>query len=292
MSDNTLRIGSWSGNKVYIESTKILANSGLDYPRLIIPIRFDLKPIKESSTNVTFYNILNITSELFLREKHLKVSDSIPNNRIIKVIHDGVGPTYNLEFPLNYKRITKIEEFRTTNIAFELNMHATIGLLEQSITTSFEDSYIQLSFEIEQSYWVKNILPALNYGEYFIIEIPKGEKTIAEAWNYIEKAEESFRMWNSKGAFANCREVGTLLDNHVKEKLAGNPIIKKWKVAIEKFNALLSLDLHVENIKNASPKGYINVNKNDTEYIIIVTKSILKYAEGLLKESTNFHNAE
>ena len=73
----------------------------------------------------------------------------------------------------------------------------------------------------------------------------------------------------------------------MKEKLKNNPRIKKWKRSIERFNHLISLDLHTEDIKNEKPEGDINVNKNDTEHILIVTKALLKYAEELLEENEN-----
>lgn len=285
MTEGTLQIGSWSGNKIFIDTGKISANSGLEYPRIIIPVRLELNPIKESSTRVTNFIILNTKAELFLEDKHLKISDSISGSYPYKVIAERLNTTYNLEFPLNYKRISKIENERNDNLTLQLNLHFTIGIYEQNFIGSFENSFSQMRFEIEQSYWVKNILPALNFGEYFIIEIPKGNKLVKEAWAYIEKADNCYKNWDTKGAYANCREVGVLLDRIIKEKLSGNPIMKKWKRTIGKFNYMSSLNLHIEEITNEEPKGIVEINKNDTEHIIIVTKALLKYAEELLIEN-------
>lgn len=285
MTEGTLKIGSWSGNKIFIDTGKISANSGLEYPRIIIPVRLELNPIKESSARVTNFIILNTKAELFLEDKHLKISDSISGSYPYKVIAERLNTTYNLEFPLNYKRISKIENERNDNLTLQLNLHFTIGIYEQNFIGSFENSFSQMRFEIEQSYWVKNILPALNFGEYFIIEIPKGNKLVKEAWAYIEKADNCYKNWDTKGAYANCREVGVLLDRIIKEKLSGNPIMKKWKRTIEKFNYMSSLNLHIEEITNEEPKGIVEINKNDTEHIIIVTKALLKYAEELLIEN-------
>ncbi len=285
MTEGTLQIGSWSGNKIFIDSAKISANIGLEYPRLIIPVRLELNPIKESSARVTNFIILNTEAELFLEDKHLKISDSVSGSYSYKVIAERLNTTYNLEFPLDYKRISKIEAERIDNLTLQLNLHFTIGIYEQNFVGSFENSYAQMRIEIEQSYWVKNILPALNFGEYFIIEIPKGDQLINETWSYIERADNCYKMWDAKGAFANCREVGTLLDRTMKEKLSNNPILKKWKRAIEKFNYLSSLNLHIEDVLNEEPKGIVNINKNDTEHILIVTKALLKYAEELLIEN-------
>ena len=285
MTEGTLKIGSWSGNKIFIDTGKISANSGLEYPRIIIPVRLELNPIKESSARVTNFIILNTKAELFLEDKHLKISDSISGSYPYKVIAERLNTTYNLEFPLNYKRISKIENERNDNLTLQLNLHFTIGIYEQNFIGSFENSFSQMRFEIEQSYWVKNILPALNFGEYFIIEIPKGNKLVKEAWAYIEKADNCYKNWDKKGAYANCREVGGMLDRIIKEKLSGKPIMKKWKRTIGKFNYMASLNLHIEETTNEEPKGIVEINKNDTEHIIIVTKALLKYAEELLIEN-------
>ena len=74
--------------------------------------------------------------------------------------------------------------------------------------------------------WIHDYAPKLELGEYFVVEIPTGKKTSKKAWEYIEKAEECFRSWDTKGVYANCREVGSLLD-------------KILKVAGEKFGAKL-----------------------------------------------------
>jgi len=132
--------------------------------------------------------------------------------------------------------------------------------------------------------WIYDYVPKFGMGEYFIIEIPKGEKIIKEAWDYVEKAEECFRTWDTKGVFANCREVGKLLDKIVSNKFKNSPAIKKWKRAIEKFNYSASLDLHLEDIKEEKPKGDVEIKRGEAEHILIITKALIKYAEELLKE--------
>jgi len=285
MPTETLLMRGWSGNKISIDPANISANSGLEYPRLIIPIKLDLNPVKESNTKELNFVILNVQSELYLEDKDLKISDSVSGSFPHNVIGPNFGRTYNLEFPLDYKRISKIEEKRRNNLKIKLALHFTIGFHAENFISNFEYCNAQIRLEIEQSYWVTKILPSLSFGEYFIIEIPKGNKQIGDAWEYVKKAEECYRTWNTKGAFANCREVGTLLDKIIKEKLYSSPKIKKWKRSIEKFNYLSSLDLHIEEIKNEKPIGTINVNKNDTEHILIVTKALLKYAEELIIEN-------
>lgn len=131
--------------------------------------------------------------------------------------------------------------------------------------------------------WIQDFAPKLELGEYFIVEIPKG-KVIEKAWNYAKKAEECYRQWDTKGAYANCRDAGKLLNSKVKSTFRNNPAIKKWRRAIEKFEKLTSMDLHEEDIKQEEPKGEISIGRPETEHILIVTKALIKYTEELLQE--------
>ena len=147
------------------------------------------------------------------------------------------------------------------------------------------EQLLKKDVRIPSTDWIHDYAPKLEIGEYFVVEIPKGEKVIEEAWDYVEKAEECFRTWDTKGVFANCREVGKLLDKIVSNKFKNSPAIKKWKRAIGKFEYSASLDLHVEEIsKKEKPEGDIKIGKAEAEHILIITKALIKYAEELLKE--------
>jgi hypothetical protein len=134
--------------------------------------------------------------------------------------------------------------------------------------------------------WIHDFKPKLGLDQYFIVEIPKGKGVVKEAWDYVEKAEECYRQWDTKGAYANCREVGKLLDRTINRKFKNDPITKKWERAIEKFETLTSLNLHEEDIKEQEPKGEITIGRPEAEHILIVTKAMIKYAEELLEEKS------
>lgn len=284
MNNTELRIGSWTGNKITVEPNQISANGGLDYPRLIIPLKLELKPID----NIIPFTLLNIQAELYFENINSKVSDSIPVSFAYNVRIPDSNVTTNLEFPLDYKRISKIEEQRRDNLRIQIKLKVIIGIYEQNYLSKIENSFADLIIEVQQSHWVTKVLPNLLYGEYFLIEIPKGEKYLEEAWAYIKKADDCFNMWDSKGAFANCREVGTILNKTISEKLNKHVNFEKWKRSYDLFKHLTSLYLHIEDVKGNNSNEKIDVNKNDTEYIIILAKSLVKYAEGLIR--TNFSN--
>jgi hypothetical protein len=139
---------------------------------------------------------------------------------------------------------------------------------------------------IPSSDWIYDYAPKLGLGEYFIVEIPKEDKVIEEAWNLIERAEEAFRRWDTKGVYANCREVGHLLDGIVKEKFGkdGFNYKERWGRAYGKFEHLASLDLHLEELRQKGryiPEE-VKINKDDAEHVLIATKLLIKYAEELI----------
>jgi len=283
MPNQVLSIRSSHTNKVFLDVTEITANAGLGYPRLIIPLRFDLNPLKENDTNISFV-ILNVNSSLSLKGGNLKISDSLESTVPYKISYPNVSITYRLEFPLEFNRIVRIEEHRSGSLNLFLDLRLIIGTYKYESLSDFEHSNVQMDLEIPQSHWVDKVLPLLSYGEYFLVEIPKGNKIVQEGWNYIVAAEKCFALWDIKGTYGNCREVGVLLDNKIKEELGNRPSIKKWKRAIEKFNHTASLFLHYEELKNEKPEGDFIVGKLEAEHLLIVTKALLKYAEGLIQE--------
>ena len=143
---------------------------------------------------------------------------------------------------------------------------------------------LKKDIRIPSSDWIRDYSPKLGIGEYFIVEIPKGKKELQRAWDYMNKAENSYMHWDTKGTYANCREIGNYLNEIIYKEFEGSPIIKKWKRANVKLEYRNSLDLHLEEIKNEIPKGDIEINKAEAEYVLIMTKALIKYAEELLNE--------
>jgi hypothetical protein len=159
---------------------------------------------------------------------------------------------------------------------------------DNPIFLSIKEQLIKEERTISSSDWIHDYAPKLELGEYFIVEIPKGKKIIGKAWDYIEKAEKCFKRWDTKGVYANCREIGSLLDRIIKDKFAEDKFVcdERWKRTYKGFNNLTSLDLHLEDIRksqNYSPED-IKITKSDTEHILIVTKALIKYVEELVKE--------
>lgn len=301
MPETNLTIRSYSGGKIRVESTEIRAEGGPEYPRLVIPIRLDLNPVKGYQETEQRFVILDVQCSLFLQDHPFKIADAIASLYPYKVSYPNTSNTYTIEFPMDLYRIGKIEEKRRGNIKLRLDFRFLIGLYKPFIIqseekqdtkdflTDFESPSAQLYLEVPQSHWVEKILPSLGYLEYFLVEMPKGKKVIREAWDYLEKAESAFTRWETKAVFVNCREMGVLLDKAIKDKFgeANFAYAERWSRAYKQFSHFASLDLHLEDIKMSpkySPED-VKVNKPDAEHLLIVTKSLIKYAEELLQEA-------
>jgi len=232
------------------------------------------------------------------READRKKNVKFILNLIVKYIHSRavISPSYLInpeEIGLNKIQVSTSsgkekgeiivyaydDKFRTLN-----TNRWIISGYDGPVFLEVREQLLKRDITISSVDWIYDYVPKFGMGEYFIIEIPKGEKIIKEAWDYVEKAEECFRTWDTKGVFANCREVGKLLDKIVSNKFKNSPAIKKWKRAIEKFNYSASLDLHLEDIKEEKPKGDVEIKRGEAEHILIITKALIKYAEELLKE--------
>ena len=136
--------------------------------------------------------------------------------------------------------------------------------------------------------WLHDFAPKLGLGEYFVIEIPKGIGKIEDAWKYINTAEECFRRWDTKGVFANCREVGYLFNRLIEKKFGKKSFSYKelWGRTYQRFENLASLDLHIEELKKSETyvEEDVKIGKEETEHILILTKILAKYAEELLQK--------
>lgn len=289
MPQQYLNLRGSSNNKITIEPTEIKADAGLNYPRLIVPVKFDLNPLQESQTDLNQFIIQNVECALLLKENQAKISESISGSSPYSVTRADLWVTFSLEFPLDAIRISKLEELRRGDLELTLQFGVNVVLCQNDYLKSIERVNVPIDINIPQSHWINKILPQLEFGEYFLVEIPKGEKKISDAWEYIEKAESCFKSWDTKGTFANCREIGDFLDKELKKRLGNQPIIKKWKRAIERFKHLASLGLHIEDIQKEEPEGTVKIGKSDADFLLIQSKALVKYAEELLQENSRAH---
>ena len=287
MPEIPFNIDGRSGNKIRIEFTNIKADGGPEYPRLIVAAVVDVRPIKGNNNEEIHFSILNAQCGLFLHEHPSKAADAIASFNPRKISHEN-NLSINFEFPFDSCRLKRIEEKRRNDAKVRLKFVFLVGLYQQNSLFDFTNFDVEIELEVPKSHWVEKILPKLGLGEYFIVEIPHGQKVMQEAWAYLEKAERSFWEWNSKSAYVHCRELGILLDRSIKDKLGlkAFSVSERWIRAYEKFNHYASLDLHLEYNKKSPKysKDEIKISKADVEHLLITSKALIKYAEELLQE--------
>lgn len=150
------------------------------------------------------------------------------------------------------------------------------------------------SFRIPSNDWIFEFAPRFDLGKSFVVEIPQGQEILDKAWKYIEQADESFRNWNTKAVYVNCRECGSLLDEELKNKIGSKSFSYKerWGRAYKRFKGMsfsdiASIDLHIEDLKKRYPEEEVKILKPDAEHLIIQTKALVNFAQELLSEMNN-----
>jgi hypothetical protein len=299
-------VGRFSNGKIKIEPDQVQGVNGRPYALLVFPIelsfsKIDHVPIYQEG-NVLRFSVISMQAILTV-EPSYRIADSIAIFDPLDFTNErNASRQYSLEFPLDPARIGYLEASRrgnlVVNIRFQLLVSLYDPLLVNNGTTSETKHFVadyrrvaqqpEIRVEISQSHWVTRVLPALGVGEYFLIEIPKGKKTVTDAWKYLDKADAGFRNWNSKEVYGNCRELGTLLDQTMKDKFGADNFAYKirWKRAYDGYNNLASWSLHLEDLKKSpsySPE-LIETNKSDAEHLLLRTKALLKYAEEMLSQ--------
>ena len=259
-------------------------------PYINFPIELKYTPIKNEYQYKEDYSINSISAELILKSQNLRLSNAninrVNNHRVIH----GWKQKLPFIFSLNHFSLIEIEDSRVKDLGFQLELFFNISIFRDNILESFRCDQINLEFEIPQSHWVEKILSKIGFLEYFLIEIPKGRKTIAKVWDLLEAAEVSFGQLDFIALFVKCREIGTLLDSKLKEELGSKSFSYKirWGRSYDKFNYYSSYALHLEDFKKGD-QSYsveeIKVNKIDAEQLMLRTKSLIKYAEELMSEN-------
>jgi hypothetical protein len=153
---------------------------------------------------------------------------------------------------------------------------------------------LKTTFRIPSNDWIFEYAPKFDIGKSFVVEIPQGKPILEKAWKYIEEADESYRNWNTKAVYANCRECGNLLDKELGDKMGRKSFNYKerWGRAFKRFkntsfSELASLDLHIEDLKKGYPEEDVKILKPDAEHLIIQTKALVNYAQELLIEKSH-----
>ena len=306
MNSKLFKYYTFTIGEITFDFKQTSAMGGNLYPRLYLPLELNLNKIDKSyilEEKVPKLLVNSVKAELFVENESEKLSDSLPIFKDTIFHRDKTNSTtLRLEFPLDHRKINVLEIKRGNDINLKLNLHFQLGvfspinvMVDSRITerkyfiTDYQTSSYDFNIEIPQTYWLKNVLPNLGIGEFFVIELPRGNSELKDAWKYIETAEHAYRNWDSKSVFANCRELGILLDGKIKNKFGklSFSYLERWQRRYKNYNHFASLDLHLEDTKSKSTTYTLEEMKTykiDAENMILSGKVILKYAQALLNE--------
>jgi hypothetical protein len=306
MNRKDFRYNSYTIGEIVFNFKNISATGGKLYPRIFLPfeLKFNkLDKIYNTEQKIPRFIVNAIKAELCIENSNEKLSDSLLVLNETTFYRDRTNSTnIRLEFPVDHNKIDRIEISRGKDVKLNLQFQFQVGLYEpinvlvdnnlseiKYFITDYQIIHEDFDIEIPQSYWLKNVLPNLGVGEFFVIELPKGDNKIKEAWQYIETAEHAYRNWDSKSVFANCRELGTLLDGKIKDKFGKTSFayLERWQRRYKNYNYFASLDLHLEDTKSKSNNYTLEEMKTykaDAENMILSAKILLKYAQELLNE--------
>ena len=147
---------------------------------------------------------------------------------------------------------------------------------------------LELPYQIDVGTWVNEFSTRLGLRSRVLLELPSGGELFDKVKVYLHSAEIALSTWDTKSVFANCREIGSALDRHVKRTCGEKSFTfkERWGRAYRQFSHWASLDLHIEDLK--IKKEYeieeLSVFKPDAECLLFQTKNLIKFAQELTQD--------
>lgn len=294
MITSSFNINSTS-QKITLKSTEITGFGSLEYAYLRIPLLFNLNPLNRNFDENSKFEITTIKGVLYSGNPKFACSETtvLPGIRVYNHTTEG-HPIF--EFPLTASIIEKIERSRNANAQFEIkmmmssNMYSTLQTPKEKINvlSSTDVSHANISFEIEQSYWVKNVLPKLGYKAVKLIELPGNSLVIPDAYEKsllaIEHAHEYFIKGDYDKSVAHCRTaiegIKKAFDKMKKkiESEGEKNWLKRITDSTEEWLAKVTIPTHhlTSTPHHSFKKDHFS--RQDAEAILLVTTGIVSFS--------------
>lgn len=305
MPKSDFSINGWSTqSNIFLEVDRISGAGGPEYPRLIIPVEFTLRP-SEGGGKIKVYSLLWLKCGLHI--ENIKIGEGFSEPIVEYSLPYRSQRQISIEIPFDLYRIEKIEERRRDDIQFRLLGSALVaeypsvfsagpGSYEQlecrRDIENFTKGHFDITFTIPQSHWVDKILPNLGYGKVKLIEIPIPEKIVPDTFkNALEElvqAQDYFIQGDYDKTVEHCRnaleplknllpEIKALLTNSKYEWVAevGHATHDWIDKIYKKTRDVSSIPHHLPSIGN--------FNRFEAQAILMVTIALLSYSGKLLK---------
>jgi hypothetical protein len=201
--ETTLGFAGWLMAKIRVDPTEVNGTGGPDYPRLVIPLKLDLNPLRDDKQR---YIILSAQCSLILSEGGVKIADAVVGFDPHMFTFQGDTCIYNLEFPLDHYRISRIEDKRKGDLGLTLDARFLIALYGAGqqfdrFLTEFQNPPVRLPLMVPQSHWVGKVLPSLGYGKVKVLELPTASDVVGEGSEKSLEELEHAQEYLSKGDY-------------------------------------------------------------------------------------------
>lgn len=268
--------------KVTIDPTAITGDEGIGNPRLLVPFVIDAQPSTQNEGRE--YSPLAIRAKLVTAEPkaRLCISQAMSDFQSLR-IWSAISATYTLEFPFTREALIGTQKVRVKDFAAVVVGQLVLTMRTNDAVSDVNTAHFEVPVTIPQSRWVETILPALGFRRYFLVEIPDVGSAIDGAHALVEDAEHAFGLWQRKAVFANCRDLGELLNAAIGRHFEkGHYSLEKWARAYKEFSHFTSIGLHEVEHRQEYRPGTVDITKADAEAVLLASKVLLKYASDLL----------
>lgn len=269
-------------------------NDGLrTYLRTYVNLTFR-KPSDDKS-----FDVISVSAKLNFHQPQFTLSEiHIPAG--ISVIDKENKTGLVLNFPLDEKAISAIENNRNGDVGFSIDFNFSILLRNHysvagnSATSNMESRIAgeKLQFNISKSKWVEKIHPKLGLPGLKLFEIPMSHKTLNEAYDHIisefNKAEYYFNHQDYNKCIAHCRSTMDMLNVNLKNLKNGitSTTAFKWLEKVEKATFTWIDEISKSNSAIASKAHHANsreFTRNEAQSIYLVTLGLMNFVGNINK---------
>ncbi|MCX6312084.1 MAG: hypothetical protein NT084_10675 [Bacteroidetes bacterium] len=210
------------GQEFSIDSENINAFGESASPFLLVPINLHLNPLRSNNDKNVPFVVTHLEAYITFEGFKFKTAQtSKPLNVEVTKSHIWNG---QLEFQLDENRVAVIEKHRNGDIKFSIWITVHYGVLstvsvknmlnmpeEIRYINERGDTHANASIIIQQSQWLKKILPGLGFQSFKLIEMPISSDLIPEEFaqssKELEEAAKFFKLGDYDKTVAHCRSA-------------------------------------------------------------------------------------
>jgi len=189
---------------------------------------------------------------------------------------------------LDYYMIKKIEELRANgDVDFLIHGNFVETHLKAQTRASKQLLSQQTKVRISKSDWVEKILPAFDYKEVILVEIPKlNAKEYESVIQHLNSAWKQKHMGQYDKVLTDCRLAIEELRNIVKSQGHINEELKRkdkldWKAFFNSDNVgdiFSNIDQQIFRFSSAGAHPGKAINLEDADYALLITHAIVNMA--------------